>query len=378
MRERVAVIMSEEFLRRLTTALAPFVGRQFDFKIISIRRSPEELVALLRELRPAGLITEWLSGVTEDLLKLGIPTVIADTDFVYPGAVSIDVDDWAVGAEAARGFLRAGLSSFACLSNGTPYAGQRLEGFCREIGQTVPVHLEEDYLETQYSEDFLVPGADLLTWLKELPKPVGIFAVHDPLGRFLCSACEQAGLKVPDQVVVIGANNDELVCGLSAPTLSSVAIPWERIGAQVGEAMTRLLAGEGAGTASLLAPGGVIMRHSADHLAVEDPELRRAMSYFSERIQEPFTVGQMCKELRLARRSLERKFSDVYRCSPWEMLCRMRVNRARELLARTRYPISMIAGLSGFNDPERMAVIFRRVTGRTPSSFRRALRLESQ
>ena len=138
--------------------------------------------------------------------------------------------------------------------------------------------------------------------------------------------------------------------------------------------MVRLLAGKGAGTSILLPPGSVVMRHSADYLAVEDPDLRRAMSYFSRRIQEPLTIGGMCQELRMSRRTVERKFGEVYGCSPWEMLCRMRVSRARELLAQTRYPVSMVADLSGFNDPERMAVIFRRVTGRTPSSFRRAQR----
>ncbi|MDP0495132.1 MAG: substrate-binding domain-containing protein [Verrucomicrobiota bacterium JB024] len=374
MRERVAIVMNEEFLRRLTAALAPFVRRQLDFKILSILRPQRELEKILREMQPVGLVTEWLPGTTEKLLALGIPTVLAVSDYTFPHAVSIDVDDWAVGAEAARAFKQAGLRSLACLGNGTPYSAQRIEGFCKEAGEQVPVHTEEDFRHSQYSEDFLRPGEELLTWLSALPKPVGIFAVHDPLGRFLCSACEQAGLKVPDEVAVIGANNDELVCGLSAPTLSSVAIPWERIGAQVGEAMVRLLAGEGAGTSILLPPGSVVMRHSADYLAVEDPDLRRAMSYFSRRIQEPLTIGGMCQELRMSRRTIERKFGEVYGCSPWEMLCRMRVSRARELLAQTRYPVSMIADLSGFNDPERMAVIFRRVTGRTPSSFRRAQR----
>ena len=371
MSQQIAIVMTEVFLRRLTPALVPFVRRQQDFRIVSIHRPIDELMDLLRELRPQGLITEWLPEVTEALLKLDLPTVIADTDFSYPGVVSIDVDDWAVGAAAAEAFQRAGYRSFACLGNGTPYSGQRIDGFLQALNSPVSVHTETAFEDARYSEHFAAPNAALRTWLEALPKPVGIFAVHDPLGRFLCSTCQQLGIAVPEQVAVIGANNDELVCGLSYPMLSSVAIPWDAIGALVGESMQNLLSrGNGAGQSTLVPPGGVVMRHSANHLVVDDPQLRRAMSYLSERGQDAITVGQMCDDLRLARRSLERKFKEFYRCTPWEMLCRLRVARAKQLLAQTNHPIGMISELCGFNDAERMAVVFKRVTGEAPSRFR--------
>ena len=374
MSRQIAIVMTEVFLRRLTPALVPFVRKQQDYRIVSIHRPVDELRSLLTALKPSGLITEWLPQVTEALLELGLPTVIADTDFNYPGAVSIDVDDWQVGAEAAQAFLQAGYQSVACLGNGTPYSDQRIEGFCREIGHAVPVYLETAFQHEHYSEHFVEPGKGLRTWLESLPKPVGIFAVHDPLGRFLCGCCQQLGLKVPEQVAVIGANNDDLVCGLSYPMLSSVSIPWDAIGERVGESMHGLLHGEPVPEAPLLvSPAGVVLRHSANHLAVEDPTLRRVMSYLSARIQEPISVGTMCDELRIARRGLERKFREFYRCTPWEMLCRMRVNRAKQLLAETNHPVSMISELCGFNDPERMAVVFKRVAGEPPSQFRKRL-----
>lgn len=366
--------MSEVFLRRLTPSLTPFVRRQQDFRILSIHRPIKELRARLRELQPAGLITEWLPSITEELLRLQLPTIIADTDFTYPGVTSIDVDDHAVGAEAARAFIEAGFQSFACLGNGAPYSGQRIEGFCQALDASMPcsVHDEPALLEARYSESFTNPSAAMQRWLHDLPKPVGIFAVHDPLGRFLCSTCQQLDLKVPEQVSVIGANNDELVCGLSYPMLSSVAIPWEKIGSLVGEAMEQQLVGKPAPTHALrVPPGGVVLRHSANHLAVEDEMLRRAMSYLSEHLQDPISIGKLCDDLRVARRTLERKFREFYRCTPWEMLCRMRIRHARHLLVQTSHPISRIAELCGFNDPERMAVVFKRITQQSPSHFRK-------
>lgn len=377
MSHQVAIVMSEVFLRRLTPALTPFVRRQQDYRILSIHRPIAELKKFLEELQPSGLITEWLPDVTDAILELGleIPTVIVDTDFTYPGVVSVDVDDWAVGREAGQTFIRSGFRSFACLGNGLPYSDQRIEGFevALEKGVDFSVHTETGFEDTRYSESFIRPSRKLEEWLAGLPKPVGVFAVHDPLGRFLCGACGQTGLKVPEEVSVIGANNDELVCGLTYPMLSSVAIPWDAVGEVVGEAMQRLTAGENPGTekALLIPPGGVVLRHSANHFAVDDPLLRRVMSYLSERIQDSISVGTMCDELRVARRTVERRFKEHYRCTPWEMLCQLRVNQAKRLLAESNHPVSLISDLCGFNDPERMAVVFKRITGEAPSHFRK-------
>jgi len=371
--KKVAIVMGEVFLRRLTPALSAFVRRQQDFHIVSIHRPIGELKRLLGELKPHGLITEWLPGVTDALMELGLPTVIADTDFSYPGVVSVDVDDWQVGAEAARSLRLAGYRSFACLGNGMPYSAQRIEGFKRELGSgaEVVVHQEESFNAIRYSEDLAYPSEPLRQWLQSLTKPAGVFAVHDPLGRFLCGICRQMGFLVPDQIAIIGANNDDLVCGLSYPMLSSVAIPWDTIGAVVGESMHGLLTGmQIPDQPILVTPGTVVMRHSANFLAVDDPALRRAMSYLSKHYQEAITVEKLCSALRLARRGLEHKFREFYDCTPWEMLCQLRINRAKELLSGTHHPISLIAELSGFNDPERMAVVFKRVTGASPSSFR--------
>ena len=375
--KQVAIVMTEVFLRRLTPALIPFVRRQHDFRILSIRRPVDELKALLTELNPSALITEWLPEVTEGLLELGIPTVIAATDDQYPGVTSIDVNDWQVGAEAARAFAQAGYQSFACLGNATHYSDQRIEGFCRELGGSaqVSIHQEEAFNEVRYSEDFAQPCEALHSWLESLPKPVGIFAVHDPLGRFLCGVSREMGLRIPEEVAVIGANNDDLVCGLSYPMLSSVSIPWDTIGEAVGEAVRSLLSGEPSPSEPILVPaGGVVLRHSANHLAVEDPTLRRAMTYFSEHIQEPITIEILCNDLRIARRGLEQKFREYFHCTPWEMLCNLRVSRAKQLLTETNHPISIISELSGFNDPERMAVVFKRVEGMPPSAYRKGVR----
>ncbi|HAR68024.1 MAG TPA: AraC family transcriptional regulator [Lentisphaeria bacterium] len=376
---QIAIVMSEVFLRRLTPSLTPFVRRDVDYRIVSIHRPTEELHELIRDIAPDGLMTEWLPGKTDALLAMvrDIPTVIVDTDYSYPGALSVDVDDLAVGREAAHAFRQAGLRHMACLGNGQPYSEQRIQGFrqAADSDSAVTVHNERGFEDTRYSESFLRPSAALGQWLRDLPKPIGIFAVHDPLGRYLCGACQQLGLGVPDDVSVIGANNDELVCGLTHPKLSSVAIPWNAIGETAGACMQGLITGElrFPQKPRLVPPSGVVLRHSANHFSVDDPMLRRAMAYFSERLQEPINVSILCDDLRIARRSLERKFQDHYHCTPWEMLCQLRVNHAKRLLAETSHSVARVADLCGFNDPEQFAVVFKRLTKMPPSHYRRRL-----
>ena len=378
MNQPIAIVMSEVFLRRLTPSLTPFARKMQDYRVLSIHRSIDELGPMLRDLQPNGLITEWLPEKTDQLLQLelNIPTIVVATDQIIPNALSADVDDWAVGREAAETFSFTGFRSLACLGNGTPYSDQRIEGFKKafsNIELPFSVYIENGFEDTRYSESFHRPSMEMNKWLELLPKPVGIFAVHDPLGRFLCSACTQLGLEIPTDVSVIGANNDPLVCGLTYPMLSSVSIPWDTLGEQVATAMERMIAGEKLQTEEpiLVQPSGVILRHSANHLALEDPLLRRAMSFLNERMQAQISIGILCEELNIPRRTLERKFKEQFKCTPWEMLCQLRVKKAKQLLAETNHPISMISELAGFNDAERMAVVFKRISGNTPSYFRK-------
>ena len=374
---RILLVASDVFVRRWTPALAAFVRMQTDFRILDIGRSPGELRREILKLKPHGVITEALAKRTEMIVGLGLPTVIADTDCVFPGAVSIDVDDVAVGAEAARFYMDAGYTHFGCVENAMPYADQRLAGFKAGVGAAAASFscFRQPERSRLYMESWNEDTAALAQWLKQLPKPVGIFAVHDPLGRLVCEAAAAAGLHVPEDVAVVGANNDELVCGLSYPPLSSVIIPWHSIGTLAGEWVQRLIAGEKAPRKSVLIhPGPVAARQSTALVAVEDEDLRRVIQHMRERFHEDIGVGGICHDLRLSRRAVERKFERHLQSSPWETLSRVRTDAAREHLAQTDRSMSEIAECCGFSNAERFSVTFRRITGVTPSAFRKSVR----
>lgn len=372
---RVAIIMSEVFVRRFAPSLAHFVRRQLDFRILSIHRPLAELKETLESIRPAGLVTEWLPGITDYLIQLGYPTVVADSDDPVLHGAAIDVDDWEVGREAARYFFLCGHRNFGFLGNTLPYSAQRQDGFAeilRSEGFPIFSHTEAEPIGKRYLEDLRDPSEELFKWLDSLPKPVAVFAAHDPLGRHLCEACRERRIRVPDEVSVVGANDDPLVGALSFPSLSSVQIPWDRIGLAIGEAMTRLLENPDLEIApQRLSPGGVEVRQSSDTFRVEDPMLRRALGWLNQHHRERVGIADLCRSLRISRRSLERRFTEYLRKTPHQALSEMRVETARRLLVETNEPMPLVAELSGFGDAERLSVVFRRVTGRRPSDFRK-------
>ena len=376
---RIAVVTSDVFVRRLTPALSSLVRGEREFRIIEITRPLGELVELLRTLRPAAVITEWLPEVTETMLELGFPTVIADTDEVFPGVASLDVHDRRIGEVAARFYREAGYRHFACVHLGLPYGQQRLAGFRGELARHGLDCADFLYAESPgaaYMESWQEPPPDLRAWLRGLPRPVAVFAVHDPLGNLVGHAAALEGLRIPDEVAVLGANNDELVCGLSFPPLSSVSIPWDRLGALAGQWAQYLIEGRPAPAEPVLIhPGPVVARQSTALTAVEDAQLRRALHYLRENAGNAgISVATLCADLRISRRSLERKFAAVLESTPWEVLCRMRTEAAQRLLAETDLPMAVVAERCGFGDPERFSIVFSRQTGQPPTHFRKATR----
>lgn len=375
---RIVVATSDVFVRRLTPALASFVRDEREFRILDIHRPLPELRNLIRQSRPSVIITEWWPRVTDMIVKLGCPTVIADTEKIFPGCVSINVDDRKVGAVAAEFFLNAGYRNFACMFLESPYAMRRLEGFRGTLakrGFPVQAFKQGGLGKLRYMESWSRPGDALRTWLRSLDKPIGIFAAHDPLGRMLCGAAVEEGLQLPEQIAVVGANNDELVCGLCHPPLSSVAIPWHRIGALAGKWAQFLIEGATAPKRPLLvSPGPVVIRQSTTLSAINDHELRRILQYLRENHREPMSIGSMCRELRVSRRGIERKFSAHLGSSPLAMLRRIRSETATRLLIDTDLPMAQIAERSGFGDAEQFSVSFRKQSGMSPSAFRRSAR----
>jgi LacI family transcriptional regulator, galactose operon repressor len=304
-----------------------------------------------------------VSGVLPDLK---IPRVMADHE--------------QVGRLAAEHFLDRGLRHFGFFGYTThAFSKGRELGFHRKIeraGFRVFSYLSDDPLHPEPTGLWRWDD-ELQHWLIGLPRPVGVLCSHDIQGVQLSEVCHRAGLSVPDDVALLGVDDDDLFCKLARPPLSSVALPGERIGFEAARMLKGLLSHRGrhSRTRMVLLPSpGVISRHSTSVLAVEDPDVATAVRFIWAHALDPIGVPDVLEAVAVSRRSLERRFRAILGRGLGEEICRVRMDKAKALLSGTEMPIAQVSTSSGFSEAKHLSTAFRRETGLTPTEFRNLAR----
>lgn len=321
--------------------------------------------------RPEGVVVQ---AVRQDAIAqiqaMNLPAVnISDTFDEYP-MPTVCSDHRAVAACAVEHLCSRGLKhlAFSGPSSGW-YVSQRRAGFVAAVesaGQGPPAFVHE------------AGGrglGDLSQLLRRGPLPLGVFAAHDHWARLVVSAALAAGLRIPEDVAVVGVDNDELVCETSPVPLSSVAVSAERIGFEAAARLHRLMRGETVEAGrTVLPPQGVVVRQSSDVLAIDDPNVAAAVRYIAENAQRQIGVEDILDHLTISRRQLEKRFRTVLGRSPAAEIRRARIEKAKHLMDTTNLPLSRIAERSGFMDLSLLGKSFRREMGMTPTQYRRRSR----
>lgn len=342
--------------------------------------APERATHALAAFRPAGVIAHIITPALADhLLEVHRPLVNVSAVVPNLSIPRVGIDDVAVGRLAAahlldRGFMRFG---FVGQSNHA-YSEQRERGF-REViedaGHAVACyHDRRPHVFTPMGQLWAL-DRDVLHWVRALPKPVGLFAPNDIWGVQLAEVCRQLDLRVPEDVALLGVDNDDLLCNLSRPALSSIALPAERLGHEAAALLDRLLTRKPRPTEPLLLPPrGVVTRRSSDTLALHDADVAAAVRFIREHRHLPLSVSDVVAEVAVSRRSLERRFRLTLRRGVWAEIRRVHLERACELLASTDMPLFEVAESSGFSGGVQLSVVFRQEIDLTPSAYRRQFR----
>jgi LacI family transcriptional regulator len=215
----------------------------------------------------------------------------------------------------------------------------------------------------------------LADWLSQLTKPVGVVTFDDLAGRKVIDACALADIHVPEEVAVVGIDNDELICDLAYPSLSSVALNAERIGFEAAAIFHGLVAGKPPPQWVEVEPLGVVTRQSTDLMAIEDPDVASAVRFIRENARKGISVDDVLREVPISRRTLEVKFKRILGRTPQVEIRRLQVERAKELLIKSDLKLDQIARESGFSRAEYMHSLFRKMLGMTPADFRGRNRL---
>jgi LacI family transcriptional regulator len=383
--KQIAIVLDPSTARRLTPGILAYLKPDKVFWLVDALRPEAELFEQLAKWNPDGIITRVLPNLTTMLRQLRKPTVVCGGDIAGPLVGSVTTDNHQVGALAAQHLLDVGLRHFAFFGIGAPFSATREKGFAatlRAVGLDHTSYYDPQRGWAHYLELLHDIDDSLIRWLHQLPKPIGILAAHDPLGWHLAQVCRHAGIAVPEEVAIVVVNNDELVCNLANPPLSSVALPWARDGAEIALALDRLLDAVATdrrrrptGQVVRIPPEGVVARQSTNLLAVDDPLLRRALQFIREHAATPITVDDILKRVPISRRRLEIEFQEKLRRTPKQEITRVRLERARLLLAQTDLPVPVVAERCGFNYAERFTIAFRRQMNLTPVDFRRQHRL---
>lgn len=214
----------------------------------------------------------------------------------------------------------------------------------------------------------------LADWLRNQPRPLGLFACNDDRGRQVLEACRVGELRVPHDVAVIGVDNDEVFCDLADPPLSSVALNAETAGYRAAELLDRMMQGHDCSTRHVLVEAlGVVTRNSTDVIAVHDEDVSAALHFIRQKRGFGISVDSVADAVAVSRRSLERSFRETIGRTILEEIQLARIERAKQLLLETKYPISKVAQLSGFGSTGYFVQFFHERVGRTPRKFRLAL-----
>lgn len=212
---------------------------------------------------------------------------------------------------------------------------------------------------------------ELLTWLVDLPKPIGLMACNDIRGRQILNVLRSNQIDVPEEVSVVGVDNDELVCKLSNPPMSSVDRNARMVGYRAAEMLQRMLEGQKPEKPYVwVRPIGVTVRVSTDTTAIADKLISQALSYIREHACDGVEVNDVVKALPVSRATLERRFRKVMDRSINGEINRVRIAKIKQLLLETELKLSAIAKLTGFNHTEYMSSLFKKLTGITPGQFR--------
>lgn len=322
--------------------------------------------------------------IAQEILDSNLPTIAVDLgeeqlrpDNPLSQLSELYVDSYAVGRMAAEHLLERRLPYYAYVREiqNVLWSQRRERGYCErvaEAGLSCAIYTQPP----RRLRDWGYEQRRLGDWLRALPKPVGLMAAMDVRGRQVLEVCLESGIHVPDEIAVLGVDNDELLCELSEPPMSSVALDPEQGGYRAAALLDALMSGRlRKSQRILIPPTHVVVRKSTDVLAVADTTVVRAARFIRDNIAQPINVCDVVKHSNVSRRLLEIRFRREMGHSLHAEITRLRLERVKAMLQDTTWNLRQIAQASGFGNESYLIKVFRRELGITPSEFRGPMRV---
>lgn len=377
MKRHVALIIetSSSYGRDLLAGIVRFMRMHDEWSVFleqrDLRKKPP---AWLGKWNGDGIISR---ATTPDLVKAvattGVPLVELTDRGEDLGLLQVRSDDAAIGRMAAEHLLERGFQKFGfCGFTGEAWSQRRQDGFVETLRAA---GFDCDIYNSPWHGPSVRSWEDvqsrLTKWLKQFPRPFAVMTCNDMRGQHVLDACSNAELAVPEDVAVIGVDNDELLCRICAPPMSSVIPNAEAVGFRAADLLSQVMNGKKiAKSSQVIPPIGIATRQSTDVVAIDDPNIAAALQFIRENACRGISVDEVTQNASVSRSTLERQLRKYLGRTPQEEIRHVQVRRIQELLHTTDLSIERISTLCGFEHPEYMHVVFKRLTKITPGEFR--------
>jgi LacI family transcriptional regulator len=365
------------FLQRLSRGITDYARQNCNW---TLTRAPEMIspsIGWLRYWPGDGAFALVENPADAQVARaLPFPVVNLSGDLADLGVPTVTVDYAAIGRLAAGHLLERHFRRFGYNGTRGLWFSEQPQAAFSEVIRRAGGQVEVLEMNDLFHPDNRWASQEVMLdkWLRRFRPPFAIFACSDLRAAMVNDACQRLGLRVPEDVALIGVDNDQVACELCQPPLSSVARNDWQVGWEAAALLDRLMRGASPALAAplLVAPEGVVARRSTDTLAVEDVQVAELTHYVRSHLQEAFGVERLLERSKMSRRSLENRFQECLGRSPYTFILEERVERARKmLLAPDKQSLTAIATACGFSELRRFRIAFQNLAGTSPTEFRR-------
>jgi len=353
--------------------LARFAREHPEFEILKLPQPDRFTLPALRALQLDGLVARVSSRHDETVLRrVGLPVVNISGQVATPGVAWVNSDDCAVGAMAFNHLWQRGYRRFAYCGNRTHLASLRRARSFKAAALAAGCPFSSLVLpRREESTPFPEPvRRGLAKWLRTLPHPAGILGFNDRVALELAEACHLVGLNIPRDVALVGVGNDLTRLEFARTEITSIDLPTAQLGYEAAMTVRRLLQQPHSPPEKLLPPPKIVTRRSTDHFAVDDEIVAMALDHIRENQSNTIYVNEVARAAGVSRRVIEKRFLLTLGLSVYDVVQRVHLDRAKELMANPDLTLAEIAYASGHESPRHLSLAFRRLQQTTPGRYR--------
>ncbi len=374
---RVALLVetTRTYIRELLAGVRHYVAAHGPWSCFLELRALESGPPLwLKNWDGDGILTRTFTQEMADVVaSTGLPAVELRATSLRSTLPFVGMDNRRIGQMVADHFFGRGYRHHAVYSlHPERVFEERVHNFVASTEARGGTCSQLPEAASDHAEDWERGQARLVKWLTTLPKPVGVFAANDQLGVRLLDACQRAGIAVPEEVAVVGAENEETLCAFASPPLTSVRFNGAAVGFAAAELLGRMMRGRfRPPSETLIAPKGIVVRGSSDEYVINDRFVAHVARFIRENATTGINVDDLCRKLNASRTTLDRRMKAALGRTPKEEILRVRFREVERLLRETDLTIDAIATQTGFAHSHYLQAAFKTSRGETPGEFRR-------